>query len=85
MDGEGRRAGPDAALVVARGTGVRLSARARPHEIAGAIMRVLGEARFRQAAKRLSSQISREDGALNASVELERLADRTSAGPAVTP
>ncbi len=75
----------NAALVVARGAGVRLSSRARPNEIARAIMRVLGEARFREAARQLSSQISREDGALNAAVELERLADRTSAGRAVTP
>lgn len=63
-----------AALVVARGAGVRLSPRARPQQIGDAIMRVLGEPRFREAAQKLASRISREDGALDAAVELERLA-----------
>lgn len=73
----------NAALVVVRGAGVRLSPGARPHEIARAIVRVLREPHFREAARQLASRISPEDGALNAAVELERLADRTPSGRVV--
>jgi UDP:flavonoid glycosyltransferase YjiC (YdhE family) len=75
----------NAALVVARGAGVRLSPRARSQEIARAIMQVVSEPRFREAAKQLSSQISREDGALNAALELEGLAEPMPADRAATP
>ena len=66
----------NAALVVVRGAGVRLSPNASPREIARAIMRILSEPRFREAAARLKSRIAGEDGALNAAIELEFLADR---------
>lgn len=75
----------NAALAVVHGAGIRLSPRARPHEIGRAIMRVLGDSRFREAARQLASRISREDGALNGAVEVERLADRTSAARVVAP
>lgn len=66
----------NAALVVAHGAGVRLSPRASPRDIARAIIRVLSESRFREAATRLSSRIAGEDGALNAAIEVELLGDR---------
>ena len=64
----------NAALVVVRGAGVRLSPSAPSREIARAIMRVLSEPRLREAALRLASRLSGEDGALNAAQELEQMA-----------
>jgi UDP:flavonoid glycosyltransferase YjiC (YdhE family) len=66
---------PDnAARVVARGAGVRLRPDASPEQIRNAIRRVLGEPRFREAARRLGTTIAAEDGARTAAEELERLA-----------
>jgi UDP:flavonoid glycosyltransferase YjiC (YdhE family) len=64
----------NAALIVVRGVGVRLSPTAPSREIAWAITRVLSEQRFGEAASRLATRLSSEDGALNAALELERLA-----------
>jgi UDP:flavonoid glycosyltransferase YjiC (YdhE family) len=64
----------NAALAVVRGAGVRLSPSAPSREVARAIMRVLCEPRFREAASRLASRLSGEDGALNAALQLEQMA-----------
>jgi len=64
----------NAALVVAHGAGIRLSARATPADIARAIELVLTKPRFREAAARLASHLANADGAQNAAVELEALA-----------
>lgn len=73
----------NAALVVGHGAGARLSPSASPRDIARAIMRVLSEPRFREAAARLRSRIAGEDGALNAAINVELLADRKTHWPAM--
>jgi UDP:flavonoid glycosyltransferase YjiC (YdhE family) len=63
---------PDnAARVVARGAGVRLSRDASPERIRGAIQRVLDEPRFREGARRLAAALATEDGAETAATEIE--------------
>lgn len=66
----------NAALVAARGAGIRLDGGASPTRIAHALGRVLTEPAFRGAAGRLALYIAKEDGAQNAAAELEVLAPR---------
>ena len=64
----------NAALVVAHGAGIRLEAEASSEQIARALTRVITEPTFRQAAARLATRMANDDGAQNATDELERLA-----------
>jgi len=63
---------PDnAARVVARGAGVRLSSDASPEQIGTAIQQVMTEPGFREGARRLAGALATEDGAKAATEELE--------------
>jgi MGT family glycosyltransferase len=61
----------NAARVVARGAGVRLSSDASPEEIRGAIQRVVDEPRYREEARRLAAVLAGDDGAETAAMEIE--------------
>ena len=69
----------NAALVAARGAGVRLHPHASPAHIARAIQRVLAEPSFREAAGCLASHLASENGAQNAVAQLEALAPTNAA------
>ena len=70
---------PDnAARVVARGAGVRLSRDSSTREIRAAIERVLDDAAFRESARRLGGALALENGADNAAGELEALVQANS-------
>jgi len=72
---------PDnAARVVARGAGVRLSRDASPEEIRGAIQRVVDEPRYREEARRLAAVLAEEDGAKTAAMEIEDLVGQQTLG-----
>ena len=65
---------PDnAARVVARGAGLRLPKHASPEQIQRAVQQVLFEPKFREAARRLASNLT-QDAAENAVIELEAMA-----------
>lgn len=66
----------NAARIVARGAGVRLSKDASPEQIGQAIQRVLAEPRYRQGAQRIAQRLAQEHPAEAAAVELEELAPR---------
>lgn len=70
----GRDQAGNAARVVARGAGVRLSAQASAAAIRDAVRRVLDEPGFREGARRLAAAIAAEAGRPDAVEELERLA-----------
>jgi UDP:flavonoid glycosyltransferase YjiC (YdhE family) len=63
----------NAARVVARGAGVRLSCDASVQEIRTAIQRVLVEPRFREGARSIGLVLAKEDGAEVAAEEIESL------------
>ena len=63
----------NAARVVARGAGVRLSRDASVQKIRTAILRVLAEPRFRAGAHAIGASLAREDGAQVAAEEVESL------------
>jgi UDP:flavonoid glycosyltransferase YjiC (YdhE family) len=70
---------PDnAARVVARGAGVRLSRDSSTREIRAAIERVLDDAAFSESARRLGGALALENGADNAAGELEALVQANS-------
>ena len=61
---------PDnAARVVARGAGIRVSPDALPEQIAAAIQRVLSDQSFRGAAQRLGAAMTRDGNAVENAVE----------------
>jgi UDP:flavonoid glycosyltransferase YjiC (YdhE family) len=69
---------PDvAARVVHHGAGIRLSTTSTTPEFRDAIRAVVGEPRYREAARRLAEVMSAEDGACRAADEIEAVA----AGP----
>ncbi len=63
----------NAARVVARGAGVRLSRDASVQQIRMAIQRVLAEPRFREGARAIGASLAIEDGAVVAAEEIESL------------
>jgi UDP:flavonoid glycosyltransferase YjiC (YdhE family) len=70
---------PDnAARVVARGAGIRLSRDSSIREIRVSIERVLNDARFRESARRLGGALALENGVDNAAGELEALVQASS-------
>lgn len=72
---------PDnAARVVARGAGIRLSRDASPERIRGAIQRVLDEPRYREGARRLAAVLATEDGAAAGAAEIEGLVAHQTPG-----
>jgi UDP:flavonoid glycosyltransferase YjiC (YdhE family) len=65
---------PDnAARVVAKGAGIRLSADASPEEIKGALTRVLTEPTFKQNARTVGAQMAGDRAERRAADELEAL------------
>jgi MGT family glycosyltransferase len=62
-----------AARVVHRGAGVRLDATAEPREIEAAVEKVLGEPRYREAARRIAAAIAVETADDLAVAEIESL------------
>lgn len=72
----GRDQNDNAARVVARGAGLRLSPAARPGRIAAAVRRLLDEPAFRANAARLGRVIEADAAAGWAVAELERVGDR---------
>ena len=73
---------PDnAARVVARGAGVRVSSNAPPEQIGAAIQRVLNDGTFRRAAEQLGAAIRREgDAVANAVAAIEDVLPPVPAG-----
>jgi len=72
---------PDnAARVVVRGAGLRLSRDASPEKIRGAIQRVVDEPQFRAGARRLAAMLATEDGAETAAAEIEGLVGQQTPG-----
>lgn len=63
----------NAARIVARGAGVRLSRNASVQQIRTAILRVLAEPRFRAGAHVIGALLAKEDGAQVAAEEVESL------------
>ena len=72
----GRDQPDNAARLVHRGAGVRISKNASPTKIAAAIERVRSDPSFRQAARRLGDQLRAEADSGAALAELEALARR---------
>lgn len=70
----GRDQTDNAARIVNHGAGLKLSPKAKPHEIALAISRVLNEPEFARNAMRLREQILADVGANRAVLELEEIA-----------
>lgn len=70
----GRDQKDNGARVAERGAGLSLSPTASPARIAGAVRRVLGEARFRDSARRMAAVIARDVKEDRAVAELESLA-----------
>ncbi|HKW22330.1 MAG TPA: glycosyltransferase [Ktedonobacterales bacterium] len=70
----GRDQADNAARVVWRGVGVRCSSKADAKTLRAAIQQVLGEARFREGARRIANGIARDGGPAQAIAELENLA-----------
>ncbi len=72
---------PDnAARVVARGAGIRLSKNASPEQIRGAIRCVLDEPRYREGARRLAAVLATENGAGAGAAEIEGLVAHPTPG-----
>jgi UDP:flavonoid glycosyltransferase YjiC (YdhE family) len=69
----GRDQGDVAARVVWRGAGIKVPRKAKPEELRRAIMRVLGDVRFREAAQTIAADIKRNGEAQRAVAELEAL------------
>jgi UDP:flavonoid glycosyltransferase YjiC (YdhE family) len=69
----GRDQGDVAARVVWRGAGVRVSRSASPAILRAAIMQVLGDKRYRDAAGAIAAAMSKENGATRAVEEVEVL------------
>lgn len=70
---------PDnAARIVAKGAGIRLSPDASPEEIGGAVTQVLAQPRFRESAETLGAQMAGDNAEERAADELEALAQRES-------
>jgi UDP:flavonoid glycosyltransferase YjiC (YdhE family) len=78
----GRDQDDNAARVVARGVGLRLSRRAGAAKIARAVERLLREPSFRSRARELGRIISTEAADDPATRELEDIAERTARQPA---
>ena len=74
----GRDQNDNAARVVARGVGLRLSPQASVSALRAAVRRVLDEPRFRTNARLLAAAIAAETARAQAVVELEELAARSS-------
>ena len=75
----GRDQNDTAARVVARGAGVRIKPGATPAVIRGAVERVLGDPRFREAARRLQRDIAAEMRANDVAAEIEATISPASA------
>jgi UDP:flavonoid glycosyltransferase YjiC (YdhE family) len=70
----GRDQNDNAVRVTERGAGLQLSPNAAAEEIRNAVIRLLAEPGFRQAARQLGDAIASETDPNRAAVELERLA-----------
>lgn len=77
----GRDQPDNAARLVARGAGVKLSRKASPAKVASAVQRVLGDPSFHSAAAELGARVRAEAGSGAALVELEALVPRTAGVP----
>jgi len=75
----GRDQDDTAARVVHHGAGVRLSPKSSARAIASAVERVLGDANYRSAARKLGALIAEECSPIDIAVEIER---RTGIHPA---
>ena len=75
----------NAAQVVARGAGVRLTRDAAPEQVRAAIARVLAEPRFRARAASVARVLAAEDGTERAAQELELLGGMRPSSTEVDP
>jgi UDP:flavonoid glycosyltransferase YjiC (YdhE family) len=69
----GRDQNDTAARVVARGAGVRLKPAAPPRSIRQAVERVIGDPRYRTAARQLQTEIATEIRSNDVAAEIERV------------
>lgn len=76
----GRDQGDVAARVVWLGAGIKVSQKAKPQAFRSAITRVLDDARYRDAAKTIASNMARKNEPARAILELEALIFDSKAG-----